>query len=60
MKEITQIYQAINAVSERVNTLASQVNDLAISLNNMRAADIDYIAMETGIDLDQEEEINNE
>lgn len=54
--EITQIYQAINAVSERVNDINKRLNDLINMVNNQKQSDIDFIAMETGVELDQEDE----
>ena len=53
--DTTQIYQAINAVSQKVNDINKRLNNMSNMFNNQRAADIDYIAMETGIDLDQDE-----
>ena len=56
MNETTQIYQAINAVSEKMNDVSKRLDNLINMLNNQRASDIDYIAMEMDIDLDQNDE----
>lgn len=46
----------ISALSERISSLAKQLSDFSEILNNQRASDIDFIAMESGIELEQEDE----
>lgn len=50
-----EIMKEISTLSERINSLAKQLSDFSEILNAQRASDIDYIAMESGIDLDQDE-----
>lgn len=50
-----EIMKEISALSERISNLAKQLSDFSEILNEQRASDIDYIAMESGIDLDQDE-----
>jgi len=52
MNNTTQIYQAIGAVSEKVNDLSARLDSFIRAWNEAQQSDIDYIAMETGVDLD--------
>ena len=52
-----EIMKEISTLSERISNLAKQLSDFAEILNNQRASDIDYIAMETGVELEQDEEV---
>ena len=52
-----EILQELATLSERIFELSKQLSDFADMLNVQRASDIDYIAMETGVELDQNEEI---
>jgi len=56
--DTTKIYQAISAVSEKVNDISYRLDQLIQIVNLQKQSDIDYIAMETGVDLDQENENN--
>lgn len=60
MIDINEIYRAIGGISEKVNNLNSKLDRLMQLYNNQRMADIDYIAMETNIDLDQSDEQEEE
>lgn len=49
--------QEIAALWDKINAITKELSDFSEQLNNMRASDIDYIAMETGVDLDQDTEV---
>lgn len=46
---ITKIYKPL---SEKINAMQKQLDSFVIGLNEKCTADIDYIAMEVGVDLD--------
>ena len=50
-----EIMKEISTLSERINSLAKQLSDFSEILNAQRASDIDFIAMETGVELEQED-----
>lgn len=52
-----EIMKEISTLSERISNLAKQLSDFTEILNNQRASDIDFIAMESGIELEQDEEV---
>ena len=58
--DITQIYQAISAVSERVNDLNKRLDDYIQALNQNNRADIDYVAMMTDVEIPDKKEGNLE
>ena len=58
--DITQIYQAISAVSERVNDLNKRLDDYIQALNQNNQADIDYVAMMTDVEIPDKKEGNLE
>lgn len=58
--DITQIYQAISAVSERVNDLNKRLDNYIQALNQNNRADIDYIAMMTDVEIPDKKEGNLE
>lgn len=51
-----EVAMALGRMSEKINEVSLRIDQIIQILNTQRAADIDYIAMETGVDLDQEEE----
>ena len=53
-------FRELQTLHERVNVLEEQVRQLMFALRGDSAADIDYIAMMTDIDLDREEVANVE
>lgn len=46
----------LGIICRRLENLEKQVNGLTVHLNEIQQGDIDYLAMETGVDLDQDEE----
>lgn len=58
--DITQIYQAISAVSERVNDLNKRLDDYIQALNQNNRADIDYVAMMADVEIPDKKEGNLE
>lgn len=50
-----EVAQAIGALSEKVNEMSQRLDTYAQLLNSQRQSDIDYLAMETGVDLDQDD-----
>ena len=50
-----EIYKAIAAVNEEVYSLNKKLDKIINLFNEQRQADIDYIAMETEIELEQED-----
>ena len=55
MDTTTQIYQAINAISQRVNEVNARLDQVMRVLSETNAANIDYLAMMTEIDIPTEE-----
>lgn len=51
-----EVAMALGRMSEKINDVAKRVDDMMQMLNTQREADIDFIAMETDVDLDQEDE----
>lgn len=50
-----EIMRELNALSKRIFSLEKKLSDFTDLRNTQCQSDIDYIAMETGVDLDQEE-----
>lgn len=46
----------ISALWDKINELSKQLSDFTSMLNEQKSADIDFIAMETGVELEQEDE----
>lgn len=44
-------------LKDRLNAVDKKLSDFADMLNAQRASDIDFIAMETGVELEQEDEV---
>lgn len=49
----SEIYKPLMA---KIMSIEKQLDAFAVMLNTQRASDIDYIAMETGVELEQEDE----
>lgn len=49
-----EIAKALGNMSNKINDLGKRLDDMMVLLNEQRAADIDYIAMETGVEMEQE------
>jgi len=56
MDTTTQIYQAINAISQRVNEVNARLDQVMRVLSETNAANIDYIAMMSDINIPSEKE----
>lgn len=52
----TEILKEISALWDKINEMSKQLSDFSEILNNQRASDIDFIAMESGIELEQTDE----
>ena len=52
-----EIAQALGNLSEKINETNKRIDYMLNLLNSQRASDIDYIAMESGIELEQDEEV---
>lgn len=52
----SEILKELAALSNRIFELSKQLSNFTDMLNEQRASDIDYIAMEAGIELEQEED----
>lgn len=48
----------IEALKIQIHNLESQLADMALRLDAISRSDIDYIAMEVGIELEQEDDEN--
>ena len=55
-EQLTQIYQAINAVSQRVNDLSKRLEDYVKLNHGNNVANIDYLAMMSDIELPSDED----
>lgn len=54
--DLTQIMQAINAVSQKVNDLGRRLDDYINSQTGQNAANIDFIAMMTDVDIPESDD----
>lgn len=50
-----EIAIALGQIKEQINDLGKRLDTMTQMLNKQRMADIDYIAMEAGIELEQED-----
>lgn len=50
------VAESLHELTNRIERVEREVRELAYLLNERQQGDIDYIAMETGVDLDQDEE----
>lgn len=50
---ITEIYKPL---MEKITSVEKKLDDYLAIINTQRASDIDFIAMETGVELEQEDE----
>lgn len=50
----------ITALWDKINEVEKKLSDFYDELHIQNASNIDYIAMETGIDLDQDAEVSND
>ena len=57
MNEITQLYQAINSLSQRLNDINKKLDNLINIVHNQSTSSIDYLSMMTDIDIPSEEEV---
>lgn len=51
-----EIIKELSTLSQRINDLNKRLSDFTDMRNVQRASDIDYIAMETGVELEQEDD----
>ncbi len=56
----TQIYQAIAAVDGKVNDLSRKLDGFIKMLNGKTQSDVEFVAMMTDVDLDQDTAFNAE
>lgn len=52
----TQMLQSINAISLKLNDVTAKLNEVIKMLHDENAANIDYVAMMTNVDLSSEDE----
>lgn len=50
-----EVYKELATLSERIFELSKQLSDFTDMLNEQRKSDIDYIAMMTDVDMDQDQ-----
>lgn len=56
---LNPVMQEIVAIKKRLNDIERRQSQFTEMLSSTNRSDIDFIAMETGVDLDQNEEIND-
>jgi hypothetical protein len=54
-----EVAMALGRLSEQMNELGRRIDHLSASRDEQRQSDIDFIAMETGVDLDIDEEVDD-
>ena len=52
-----EFFKELAVIKDRLNDVDRKLSDFTDMRNAQRASDIDFIAMETGVELEQEDEV---